>query len=109
MAKAFFYFDAIGSAYAWAMPVLQKQLELAMRNGPKLDNTVYVDDGRAMNPNELILWELYGDAANASAQGVTSLASVQPNVVSRGFDPLYFVVGKKNHAPAGPDQKAAVR
>ena len=52
LAKAFFYFDAIGSAYAWAMPVLQKQLELAMRNGPKLDNTVYVDDGRAMNPHE---------------------------------------------------------
>ena len=52
LAQAFFQFYAIGSADAWTVAVLQNEFELAVRNGLKLKDTVYVNDGRSMNADE---------------------------------------------------------
>jgi hypothetical protein len=61
LAQAFFQFYAIGSAGARTMAILQKQLELAMRNWPKLNDTLYVDDGGPMNPDKSHGIEMAGE------------------------------------------------
>jgi hypothetical protein len=52
LAQALLQLYTIGSAHARAAAVLQYDLELAVRNGLKLKNTVYIDDGGSMNADE---------------------------------------------------------
>jgi hypothetical protein len=52
LAKALLEVCAIGSADAHAVAVLENELELAVRNGLKLEDTVYVNDGGSMNADE---------------------------------------------------------
>ena len=52
LAQALLELYTIGSAHARAVAVPQYDLELAVRNGLKLKDTVYVNDGGSMNADE---------------------------------------------------------
>jgi hypothetical protein len=52
LAQALLKLYPISSADARAVAVLQNEFELAVRNGLKLNDAVYIDDGRSMNADE---------------------------------------------------------
>src|SRR5215472_5398647 len=70
------------------MPVLQKQLEFAMRNGPQFNDTLYVDDGRPMNPDKSHGIEMAGEFVQGGPVKQLFTARVQIHIDSCAFNPV---------------------
>src|SRR5271169_991685 len=78
------------------MPVLQNQLELAVRNGLKLKDTVYVNDGGSMNADESHGIEMAGELVQGGSVEQPFTGDVQIHINSGAFNPVD--VGYPNEA-----------
>src|SRR5579864_5771793 len=96
LAQAHLQLCAICPADARAVAVLQNEIELAVRNGLKLQDAIYVHDGGPMNADEPHGIETSGQLVQCSSVEQFFASDVQIHIDSGAFNPVD--VGDPNKA-----------
>ena len=78
------------------MPILQNEFELAMGNGLKLNDTVYIYDARSMNADESHGIKMGGQLVKCGSVQQFFAGDVQIHINSCSFNPVD--VGYANEA-----------
>src|SRR5215471_17416180 len=77
-----------------------------MRNGPKLNDTLYIDDGRAVNPDESHGIEMAGELVQCGPVKQLFTARVQIHINSCAFNPIDLGYANEARGATGFHHKA---